>query len=82
MDRSKITDRVKDILSEEFEVEAGLMADDAPLLKTLDLDSLDVVDMVVLVEKNFGFKMQTSDFAGIRTFNDLYDVIVSNTVVE
>ncbi|MDE5890753.1 MAG: acyl carrier protein [Bacteroidales bacterium] len=75
MDRNQIIDKVKEILAEEFEADAGLMADDAPLLKTLDLDSLDVVDLVVLVERNFGFKMQTSDFAVIKTFSDLYDVI-------
>ncbi|MCM1501542.1 MAG: phosphopantetheine-binding protein [Bacteroidales bacterium] len=80
MDRNQIIGKVKDILSEEFEVDACIMEDDALLLKTLDLDSLDVVDMVVLVEKNFGFKMQTSDFARIRTFNDLYELIMSNTV--
>lgn len=68
-------EKVRNILSEEFEIETDVMADDAPLMLTLELDSLDVVDMVVLVEKNFGFKMQTSDFASIKTFNDLYDVI-------
>lgn len=75
MDRNHIIERIKAILSEEFEADAEVMADDAPLLKTLDLDSLDVVDMVVIVEKNFGFKMKTSDFAEIKTFSDLYDVI-------
>lgn len=76
MEIDQIREKVQNILSEEFEAGTEIMEDDAPLLKTLDLDSLDVVDMVVLVERNFGFKMQTSDFAGIKTFRDLYDVIM------
>jgi len=79
MDRVQIKEKVINILSEEFEADPDVMADHAPLLKTLDLDSLDVVDLVVLVERHFGFKMQTADFAGIQTFNDLYDVIKART---
>ena len=80
MDRNELKEKVRNILSEEFEIETGAMTEDAPLMLTLELDSLDVVDMVVLVEKNFGFKMKTSDFAAIKTFDDLYDVIEAGGV--
>ena len=44
---------------------------------TLELDSLDLVDMVVLVEKNFGFNVTGQDFAGIKTFQDFYDLVIT-----
>lgn len=44
-------------------------------MQTLDLDSLDLVDMVVLIEHNFGFTVVAKDFVGIKTFNDFYHFI-------
>ena len=41
-----------------------LIQPDAPLMQTLELDSLDLVDMVVLIDKNFGFTVTAKDFAG------------------
>lgn len=49
-------------------------------MSTLDLDSLDIVDLAVVVENNFGFKMKKEDFAGIKTFADLFDVILQKSV--
>jgi len=41
------------------------------------LDSLDLVDMVVLIEHNFGFTVRAKDFAEIKTFEDFYQFINS-----
>ena len=57
MERQQMIEKMRDILSDEFEVEKELILEDAPLMSTLELDSLDVVDMVVLIEKHFGLKM-------------------------
>ena len=48
-------------------------------LKTLDLDSLDLVDVVVLVDKNFGVTLTGPDFKELKTFQDFYDLIISRT---
>ena len=45
----------------------------ANMVETLDLDSLDYVDMVVIIESIFGFKMTAEDFKEIVTFKDFYD---------
>ena len=63
--------------AEEFEVDIDVIQPDAPLMETLELDSLDLVDMVVLVEKNFGFNVTGQDFAGIKTFQDFYDLVIT-----
>ena len=58
MEEQQLIEKVRDILAEEFEVDRDLMTEDAPLMSTLDLDSLDIVDLAVVVENNFGFKMK------------------------
>ena len=40
--------------------------------------SLDLVDMVVLIDKNFGFTVTAKDFAGIKTFQDFYNLVISH----
>lgn len=75
MDRSEIKDRVRAFLTDEFEINPAIIQDDAPMAKTLDLDSLDYVDMVVIIEENFGFKMTADDFQQITSFSSFYDFI-------
>lgn len=70
-----IIDKVNDILIEEFEVDADVIEAGKNLKETLDLDSLDYVDLVVIIESNFGVKLVEADFVGMVTFNDFYNVI-------
>jgi acyl carrier protein len=75
MTKEQIIDTIKTSLTEEFEIDADLIQPDVLLIETLDLDSLDLVDMVVLIEKNFGFNMTKQNFTEIKTFQDFYDFI-------
>lgn len=74
---TELIQKINEKLSEEFEIDIELIQPDAPLMQTLELDSLDLVDMVVLVEHNFGFTLKAQDFIGIKTFQDFYDFIDS-----
>ena len=75
MKRQEIIDTINNFLVEEFEVERDVISPEANLKETLDLDSLDYVDMVVVIENNFGFKVKGEDFVGINTFLDFYNYI-------
>jgi len=75
MTREEIIKTTKEFLAEEFEVDKSLIEPDANLKETLDLDSLDYVDLVVVIEENFGFKVTGEDFVGIVTFNDFYSLV-------
>ncbi|MFA8451083.1 MAG: acyl carrier protein [Bacteroidales bacterium] len=75
MDRIEIIERVNEFLAEDFEVDKSLITAEANLRETLDLDSLDYVDLVVVIESNFGFKVQPGDFQDIAKFEDLYNYI-------
>lgn len=77
MSRDEIIDITNSFLIEEFEVESEVIQPEADLKESLDLDSLDYVDLVVIIESNFGIKLESKDFTDVRTFNDLYDLIGS-----
>ncbi len=75
MEREKIISIVNDFLVNEFEVESDDINNDAPLKETLGLDSLDYIDLVVVIESNFGVKLGEADFKKMVTFNDFYSSI-------
>ncbi len=73
--RKAIETKTIKFLSEEFEVDPSSITPEAPLKETLALDSLDYVDLVVVIEQNFGFKVKGEDFMRLTTFKDFYDHI-------
>lgn len=73
MTKEEIVEKIKEFLVDEFEIDGDLITPDAPLKETLDLDSLDYVDLVVVIESNLGFKVNGEDFTDIVTFQDFYD---------
>ncbi len=75
METSVIVEKVDEFLIEEFEVEADEIAPEENLKETLDLDSLDYVDLVVAIEATFGVKLVGDDFVGVESFQDFYDLI-------
>ncbi len=54
------------------------MVPSASLKETLDLDSLDYIDLVVVIESNFAFKVKPEDFVGIETFQDFYNYVINH----
>lgn len=75
MNKAEIIETINGFLVDEFEVDGDTIENDANLKDTLGLDSLDYVDLVVVIESNFGVKLVEADFAGITTFNDFYNLI-------
>ncbi|MDR1455944.1 MAG: acyl carrier protein [Tannerella sp.] len=77
MERKEIESQVRDFLIEEMEIEAETVTGEAKLKDDLGLDSLDFVDIVVIVEKRFGFKIKPEEMANVTTVNEFYDYINS-----
>lgn len=75
MTNEEIVEKLTTVLADEFEVDPAVITPDAPLMETLDLDSLDLVDVVVLIEQNFGVTLKGPDFVGVKTFQDFYNLI-------
>ncbi|HEX3081471.1 MAG TPA: phosphopantetheine-binding protein [Puia sp.] len=72
-----LIDKINRILSEAFEVDTECMLPAANIRQTLDLDSLDYIDLVVVVENNFSFKVKPEDFLSIISFQDFYMYVIS-----
>ncbi len=66
------------ILASEFEIEEEKITPEADIKETMHLDSLSLVDMVGLVEEEFGVEIKTADLPKIKTFADLYDYVYNN----
>jgi acyl carrier protein len=75
MTKEEIIEKCMTFFTEEFEVDGSKISGDANLRETLDLDSLDYVDLVVVIESNFGFKVKGEDFINIHTFDDFYNYV-------
>ena len=76
MKKREIVEKINQFLVEEFEVEPTKITPEANLRETLELDSLDYIDLVVVIESNFGFKVKPEDFISIATFQNFYDYVV------
>jgi acyl carrier protein len=76
-DKISIIEKINGFLVEEFEVVPGKITPDANLRETLELDSLDYIDLVVVIESNFGFKVKPEDFVSIVTFQNFYDYVLT-----
>lgn len=77
MDRIEIEKIVNEFLTEDLEIDASKIKGDALLADDLRIDSLDLIDVVVIVEKKFGFKINPEEMATVRTLNDFYGFIES-----
>ena len=75
MNKDLIVERINYFLVDEFEVETENIQPKANLKETLELDSLDFVDLVVAIEAHFGVKLTGEDFINVITLQDFYDLI-------
>ncbi len=77
MERKEIEEKVRNFLIEDLEIDEDKIAPEAKLKDDLGIDSLDFVDIVVIVEKNFGFKINAEEMQGVSTLSQFCDYIES-----
>ncbi len=77
MERKEIEDKVKEFLIDDLEIEEEKIVPEAKLKDDLGIDSLDYVDIVVIVEKKFGFKIKPEEMANVVTLRQFCDYIES-----
>ena len=78
MDRKLIEEKVKAFLIDDLEIDEENIYGDSNLRDDMGIDSLDFVDIVVIVERNFGFKIKPEEMADVKTLNDFYEYIEKN----
>ena len=73
----EIISLINDSLVEEFELESSAMVSEAEIFADLGLDSLDIVDMVVVLEGALGVKIRDDEgLREIRTLGDIHRFIL------
>jgi acyl carrier protein len=77
MERKEIEEKVRNFLIEDLEIDEEAIRDDARLKEDMGIDSLDFVDIVVIVDKNFGFKINPEEMQGVTTLHQFCDYIES-----
>ena len=80
MTREEIISQVNSLLAEEFEIEESEFAPEANLKETLNLDSINLVDLIALVQFTYKITIPVEDLKKIKTFSDLYDYIEQHQV--
>lgn len=75
MEKQAIEEKVRNFLIEEIEIDPDKIVPEARLKEDLGIDSLDFVDIVVLVDSLFGFKIKQEEMKGVRTVSDFCDYI-------
>ncbi len=77
MTEQEVIERIDSSLAEEFELERVEMTPEANIYEDLGLDSLDTVDMVIVLEGAFDFKIREEEAVrAIRTLGDIHRFVL------
>jgi acyl carrier protein len=77
MTDKEIVDLVNKTLAEEFELDPASLRPEAGFAEDLGLDSLDTVDMIIVLEQAFRMKIRDNEaIRGIRTLGDLHAFLI------
>ena len=77
MTRTEIEEKVNEFLIEDLEIEESMIFPESRLKEDMGIDSLDYVDIVVIVEKYFGFKIKPQEMVNVKTLDQFYNYIES-----
>lgn len=77
MSNIEIVEKINRFLIEDIEIEEEILRPEATLKDDLKIDSLDYVDIAVMVEDSFGFKIKPEDMRNVITLSDFYNFIDS-----
>ena len=81
MERSEVIRKVNSVFIDEFEVEEGLLQPKVSLYEELEFDSLDAVDLIAALEREFSIKIDRQDaekeIREIRTLEDIYTFVLT-----
>lgn len=79
MSKDEVVVKVNDFLIDEFELEEDQLMPDAKMKEDLDIESLDFVDIAVIIEKQFGLKVTSEQMVKIKKLEDLYNFILERS---
>ena len=75
MAKEEIFDKLKELVVDQLGVEEDEVTMEASMQDDLGADSLDLVDLVMFVEEEFGVKVADEDLENIKTVGDIVNYI-------
>ncbi len=77
MNEALVRETLKEILVEEFEVEEDEIVPGANFFEDLDMDSLDAIDLIVMMDKKLNIDLKAEDAQKIRTIDEFVNLIMT-----
>ena len=73
-----VLDKIKSILSAQFGIDEDQITENTDVVNDLGADSLDVVEMMMSVEDEFGLMIEDEEIAEMKTVGDVVNYIESH----
>lgn len=68
-------DKICELLSEQFDIDADLITPDTDLSDDLGIDKIDMIEFLLALEDEFNIVITQDDVANVTTVGDLADVV-------
>jgi acyl carrier protein len=78
MDRDELFEKIKVVIVDQLGADEDDVADDASFVDDLGADSLDIVELVMALEEEFGVSIPDEQAEKIKTVGDAVDFIAEN----
>jgi acyl carrier protein len=75
-------DRVKEIIAKELEVDPKQLSPEAKFIEDLGADSLDIVELVMALEEEFGLDIPDEDADKLKTVGDAMNYLKSHAIAQ
>jgi acyl carrier protein len=78
VDNEEIFQKVKDVIVDQLNVDEDEVTPEASFIDDLGADSLDIVELVMALEEQFGISIPDEEAENIKTVGDAVEYIAAN----